>query len=322
MYKINLFEPNDGNNYFVDWIQFLPSNTEFLLRVKATSTLLTFDNPLPLPMIYSNLLDGIGSTTTTTNPTIQPNTRHFMGSPMPSGYIQTTYENFNLMHNSLPIYLKSRPTNNSFFINLIASNSDDIFEVTSGTISFKYELYFEIYKPISPMNMITLYTPPRPFSILLNSVNGTVINTKSYIQYDYNWMNNCNGDKNQYYEMTFVFQTMAMNLLNIQGLSVQASFMSSPYNIIITSTGNPAIGAGNSMSKIIGLATPNTYNNFQSIASTPLNNSPIKTLLPQNSIFDIQLINYDTDGLVSPLFVPTTGVMNDYTLQLYFNPTF
>lgn len=305
---------NFNGTWFYDWNQ-LPEN-EYLLFTSFTSRSVNFSTALPMPMIYCSAINA--KTSTSQNATVQNYPMEYIGSPINNMY-ETANVQFNIHENSLPVYLPSRPSNNNFNIRFVASNSDAEFAITAQQFYWVLQLNFVPYKQPTYMLNTTVFqneSDPRPFSVILNSVNGTVLDTNSYIQFEYNWANHIKiGNPYQEYNASFQFISMAQNMANTgQPAIIESDIYNSSSNFIVNYD-----GASNNFNSLqIGVVGAPSYEALSSLYSNKFDNQAIRTILPTKNIFYIKLLDFDVSTY--QLWTPVTGATNDWVMVFYFNP--
>ena len=305
-YKLDLSPCTTSTDYIVDWAALLPDNTPFLVYVNANSAGIQFNSSLANPMVYCDFLNA--QQHTTSNATVGSNAGQLLCCPTPRYMGGNNTENFYCSkYNRVPIYINSRPSTNNFNIKILQSTSDSVFVVTSGTIQFSFSIIFEEYKSIIYKSIKAI---PVPFSVVVNSANGLVMNTKAFIQYNYNWNSHYNTDPNQEYLLTFSLQTLGMNIQNAtSAITVETDFLNGNSSYICNNT------SGNQISRQLGTLTSPTITFLASMGGSTMTNSPIRTRMPVADTFNIWMYNYGSNNLYAP-----SGGMKDYILLLQFLP--
>ena len=306
-YKLDLSPCTTSTDYNVDWSAFLPDNTAFLVYVSANSESVQFNTALPNPMVYSDFLNA--QQHITNNATIGANPGQLLCCPTARYMGGGSTENFYVSeYNRVPLYISSRPTNNNFNVKILQSTTNNVFTVTSGNIKFSFSILFEEYKPVMYKSIRSKATP---FSVVVNSANGLQINTKSFIQYNYQWSNHYNVDPSQEYIMTFSLQTMGMGIGNTDSeITVETDLMNSSSSYICSNTW------GNQISQQLGTLTSPTITTMTPMGGSTMTNNPVRTLMPVSNTFNVRLYDYRT----TTLFAPLGGPMEDYILLLQFLP--
>jgi len=297
-----------GTNLFVDWATVMPEGEYFVIPT-VTSPSRSFNSAAPLPLIYSDMFSA--SVHTTENPTIQPYSRQFICQAINRGYNTTSFENFNTTsRNRVPIFITNRPQNNTFYVKLIQSTTDGIFSSGFGNALSLGLQFIRYTMPLYKFKYST--SVPKPFNVLLNSVNGSKLaGNNNAINYNFNWLNHSQGNPNQRYELSFCFVTMGMNMTNNQPIQVVADFFNNANNYNIPIQGG---SFGNSNFLLVG--APSSFSTLVNVVGGMNINNPIVTTLPFNNNFNVYL--YELNSTV--LFNPTTGSTQNYLLQLHFNP--
>lgn len=304
----------DGDNFNgkwdYDWSQI--RDTEYLLYTSFTSRSIDFSTALPMPMIYCSAING--RTFTTENATVQNYPSEYIGSPINNMYEASNVQ-FNIHENSLPIYMSSRPTRNIFDIRFVASDSDAQFAITSQQFFWVLQMNFVPYKSKETFNTTIFQNDhsPKPFTVILNSVNGTEINTKSHIEFNVNWQNHINNNMYQQYNASFEFISMAMNMATTGSPAIiESNIYNSNSNFVVNYNGT---SSQNSLQ--IGVAGCPSYEALSSLYCSKYDNQAIRTNLPSNNIFYVKLLDFDDP---SQLFLPVTGATNDWVMTIYFDP--
>lgn len=299
-YKITL-----DNSGYTDW-SFLPDDTAFLLYLNVSSKYVQVSSAIPHMIVYADFLDS--TTHTTIGSTVHPFSSQYMCSPINRNYSDNREVLTVTNSNRVPLYLPCRPTNNNHIIRFLESTSNNAYAASFYGIGMYYQLLFIPYVSPIPAH---IKDPATPFNVILNSANGTVINTKSYIEYNYNWANHYNPNPNQKYKMIWFLQSMGMNTSSNQPFVISASFLPVANNYYVSSS---TTGANNS--NIIGNCYAYDYSTLSNYLGGPTTNSEIMVTLPSQNIFNIQFFDIGT----TTLFIPTTGAMQDYQLILNFMP--
>ena len=301
---------NFNGTWFYDW-NLIP-DTEYLLYMSFTSRSVDFSTALPMPMIFCSAINS--RTSTTENATIHNYPSEYIGSPINNMY-ETSSVQFNIHENSLAIYLPSRPTTNNFNIRFVASNSNDEFAITSQQFFWVLQMNFVPYKSKETINTTIFQNDydPRPFTVMLNSVNGTEINTKSHIEFNYNWQNHINNNMYTEYNASLQLISMGMNMATTgQPAIIQSNIYNSNSNFEVNYNGT---SSQNSLQ--IGVAGCPSYEALSSLYCSKYDNQAIRTNLPTNNIFYVKLLDFDDP---TQLFLPVTGATNDWSMVVYFDP--
>lgn len=301
---------NFNGTWFYDWAQ-IP-DTEYLLYVSFTSRSVNFSTALPMPMVFCSAING--RTSTTKNATVHNYPSEYIGSPINNMY-ETSSVQFNIHENSLAIYLPSRPTTNNFNIRFVASDSDGQFAITSQQFFWVLQMNFIPYKSKESFNTTIFQNDhiAKPFTVMLNSVNGTIIDTKSHIEFNYNWQNHINNNMYNEYNASFQLISMGMNMATTgQPAIIESNIYNSTSNYVVNYNGT---SSQNSLQ--IGCAGCPSYETLSSLYCNKYDNQAIRTNLPTNNIFYVKLLDFDDP---TQLFLPVTGATNDWVLIVYFDP--
>ena len=294
------------NSTYTDWAAILPDNTGFLVYVNFISKYLQVSSAIPHMVCYTDFLNS--TTATTIGASVHPFSTEYLCSPINNNYSSNREVLSTTLSNRVPLYISTRPTKNNYTIRFLESTSNNTYAASFYGIGFQVALNFVPHIPKIPRHILDKVLP---FNVILNSANGTIMNTKSYIQYNYNWANHWNPNPNQKYIMSWFFQTLGMNVSTTQPLQISMSCLPISNNFYVSSS---TTGANNS--NIIGSAYGYDYTTLSNYLGGPLTNPPISIVLPTQNIFDIQLYELGTEIL----FTPSVGVMEDYILILHFEP--
>jgi hypothetical protein len=294
------------NSNFTDWGSILPDNTGFMVYVNFISKYLQVSTAIPHMVCYTDFLNS--TTATTIGATVHPFATEYLCSPINNNYSSNREVLSTTISNRVPLYIPSRPTLNNYSIRFLESTSNNTYAASFYGMGFQVSLTFVPYIPKIPRHVSEKVVP---FNVILNSANGTILNTKSSIQYKYNWLNHWNSNPNQQYKMSWFFQSMGMNVSTTQPLQISMSCLPVSNNFYVDSNTN-----GSENSNIIGSAYGYDYTTLSNYLGGPLTNPDISVILPTQNIFDIQLYELGTQTL----FAPTAGSMEDYIIILHFDP--
>mgnify|MGYP003632121679 FL=1 len=307
--SVNLISGNQQNgdnfnsNWFYDWGALLKENTTYLVNTTFSTRFLTFSTNLDIPILYSNMFSGLTNNYTTYNANIQNYPQNLIGTPAPSTY--STLTTFNIeTNNTIPLHISSRPKNNFFNIHFVKNTTNNTdFTIGSAEFDWILNIQFIEYKPLLNTTAITM---PLPFNIFINSVNGNIINTKSYIEYDIAlpYMN-----PNVKMIMKTILQTKAMNTTSSSPLLIYSNILNGSNNYSITSTNSASCDQ-------VGVAIPTTYASLSGVNTGVDYNIGIETYLPKQGKFNIQFREMVNSSV---LWTPSAGVMEDYVIILMFH---
>jgi hypothetical protein len=304
-YKVNILSSNGTtgtgiNNklYYFDWEAILPSNVEYLLEVSFSSSNIVFGTAAALPVLYSNMLSGISDTMTNSTYTEQ----QFLCMPITYIYSASQSTTFRCdSDKSNPLYLAARPNRNNFAIDIIDSNSI----YTYSTINVNYLLILNFKPFIRKIN--TTQQLYNPFNIIIKSIYGTALTTKSNMQFQFDFGQKYSSGLK--YKMYFILSMMACNTSSAQMIVVKS-------NIIRSNTNwENSVSSMNNASQIIGIALCDNCSTVASVRGDNSINPPIICELSSSSTVLIQF--YD---LSNTIWAPTTGSTPDWIMDLYFEP--
>jgi len=295
---------NYNSNWFYDWKNILKDNTAYIVNTTFSSRFFTFTTgDLDIPILYSSMFSGLTNNFTTVNPSIQNYPNNFIGAPLVDLY--STFTSINIeTNNTVPLYLSSRPTNNFFNMQFVKNTTNNTnFSVDSGDFDWILNIQFIEYKELINTTVITR---PLPFNVILNSVNGRIINTKSYIEYDINlpYMN-----PNVKMIMKTILQTKGMNTVTTSPMLIYSDIINGSNNYKITATGS-------AINQQVGVAIASQYANSSTVNTGVDYNIGIQTLLPKSGTFFIQFRELLNSNV---LWVPNTGAMTDYIIILMYH---
>lgn len=306
--KCQLSGDEYNSNWFFNFGEWI--DQEYIVIPRFSSRSVNFSTVLGMPTIYTNMLSN-SSTHTTKNSTIHAYSNNYAGTPINNVYA-TSSVTFNYI-DDMPIYISGRPRNNHFYIKFVKSDSDDIFEVTSQQFYWTYELTFLPYKASIPKKLDDMTA--RPFNLILNSVNGVEINTKSHIQFNYDWNQHKSLNRYQKYNISFRFISKGMDLNGSDPVLIKSNMITTPNNYIVNYSSSAIVSNDH-----LGSASSPSFNTLSSLYCGTRHNVPITCVLPDNDIFYIKIMDFD---ITNPqLFVPSVGAMSDWMLILNFQPTF
>ena len=294
---------NYNSNWVYDWKSILQDNTTYIVNTTFSSRFFTFTTAaLDIPVLYSNMFSGLTNNYTTQNASIQNYPNSFIGLPLVNLY--STFTSLNIeTNNTVPLYLSSRPINNSFNIQFVKNTTNNTnFSVDSGDFDWVLNIQFIEYKEVINTTGIT---KPLPFNVILNSVNGRIINTKSYIEYDINlpYMN-----PNVKMIMKTIIQTKGMSTISTSPMLIYSDIINGSNNYKITSTGS-------TINQQVGVAIAAQYANTSTVNTGVDYNIGIETFLPKSGTFFIQLRELLNSNV---LWIPSTGAMEDYIIVLMY----
>lgn len=207
-----------------------------------------------------------------------------------------------------PQLSKSRP-NRFITVNWLDYDSNSTYTPQGGVW-----LPYNIRLTFVPLNKLLreLYPKVLPITLSINSINGTVINTNSYMEYEVNWNNmGFGGWKN--WRITSSFVSSRLNNQNGIAAVLKTNFFDQSNNLIANSTGSP-----NQTSDILMTLYDTAYVSRSHLMGEMNVNAPIYiNTPPTQNRFYIKIVQL-TDQ--TTLFATATAAAFGYQMSITFTP--
>jgi len=294
------------SQWSINWAGCLPEG-QYLCQPTFTSRSVNFSTDLPMPVIACDAFQA--DQFTTINPSVHANAANIVAMPTVNVFATANVQ-FNAHESSaIPLFLQRRPTKNDFTIKFMDSNGNGEFSITAQQWRWVMQLNFRrvTFRPCAGPRVAT------PFSILLNSVNGTVVDTNSHIDFLYDFGQHL-VDYTQEYMISFLFVSMGCNLLNGEPAIITTDMGINRNNYRCVAN---QVGVQNS--NYLGDAYAPAYEALQSLRSIVTMNPGIRCTLPKSNKFNIKLMDFPE---ATTLWTPASGATPEWILQLQFNPIY
>ena len=305
-----------NSQWEVQWDSIMPED-EYIATIDFATSRAIFQTALPMPVIFVDCLNA--DTKTTNRSTIHNNPRAYGGMPALPFLDQAGSETYFEIRTKyqLPLYLRERPNQNLFNVKILDSSTNDEWALTSGSLTWLITLNFKKYRPMCESGLNSTLANlnkncARPFNVLINSANGIVVNTKSDMNFEYDWHSHKTDNIMQEYDVHAYFVSTPMNLTGKKPVRMVADFVQTNNIYEVNDAG------GLKTSQILGnIIYPTSYDIASMYGRVNMMTS-LRMVLPSKNLFNIKLVDFNTNAL----FFPSSGNTADWIVQLYFVPIF
>ena len=284
IYTINLLSNNRTSGTLYDAFFYYDWNTlpdrEYIIYVRFMTSGANLQATLANPSIYMSCFENANQYNV---PGDTHNRNGYMCTLIPDSYYSPShYETDHDGDN--PLFMYGRPNQNIFNVKWLNSDADTEYAPFAGALNWICTITFKPYK--NDLKIYDTINYPKPVSVYLNSLNGTVVNTNSYISYYFDWgLMLKDSSYIQKWKMEVDFLAKVMNLNQTENAVLTSNLFPSAYNFQSGSVGAPN-------SEIIGPCLPRQgYTNRSNLFLSGATSAPIiLPNLPSNNIFYIKLV--------------------------------
>ena len=312
-----------GNEYSseweIDWAQVMPQG-HYLLDTTFSSRSLNFSTILGLPTIFCDAF--CANTYQPEGGSIHAAQNTICGLPT-----IPVYSNANITFNynstlGVPIYLETRPVRNRFNLKFVKTDSDTLFAPTAQqfywVIQFKFtRLHLPELSPHCQLSQLVRKVA-RPFTLYLNSVNGTQANgSNNSLYFEHDWTMH-ESHYSQKYMLTICLTAMGCN--NVFSSGGEPGMLWVDFDTLGANNYASSGGAGGMGSKLLGPFTAPAYENISSMrCSSNLCGGVMLNGLPYAKRFNLQIRTFPSGA---GLWTPVTGSVPDFNALFLFWPIY